>query len=108
MRAHGGRERTQTLKIRPWSQLPGVVGYLVVSADGLEMDRWGEPSAAELERARAFRARAKAGAVDGSHALEATSGKLRTLSVARPDGLFVHVWVEGTTDLAGILSVVGG
>ena len=99
--------RTSTLKIRPWSQLPGVVAYIVLDHSEQLTDAWGEPSGAELERAAAFRERVRRGAFDGSHSLEGGAER-RLLSVARRDGWFVHVWVEGTTDVAGILSIVGG
>lgn len=102
-----GRERTATLKIRPWSQLPGVVGYIVVDPEGLLTDRWGEPGLLEEERAAAFRVRARAGQIDGSYVLD-SAGDKRLLSVLRKDGWFVHVWLEGKSDVGGILSVVGG
>jgi len=102
------RTRTDTQKIRPWSKLPGVVAYVVVDPEGLLTDRWGEPEAKELARAEAFRAKSQAGAFDGSHVIEPCGQDLRVLSVVRRDGWFVHVWLWGEADVAGIISVVGG
>jgi hypothetical protein len=78
--------------------------------DGAEQvtDAWGEPTSEGLERAAAFRERVRRDRVDGSHSLECCSDDRRLLSVARRDGWFVHVWIEGATEVAGILSVVGG
>lgn len=104
----GLSRRTNTLKIRPWSQLPGVVAYVVIDATDQLTDSWGEPSAEGLARAESFRDRVRRGCVDGSHALELCEADRRLLSVARRDGWYVHVWLEGTTDVAGILSIVGG
>lgn len=103
------RQRTSTLKIRPWSQLPGVVAYIVLDADEQITDAWGSPATEGLARAAAFRQRVRAGRFDGTHALEICVEARRLLSVSRPDGWFVHVWIEGNTDeIAGILSIVGG
>jgi len=105
--------RTSTLKIRPWSQLPGVVAYVVVDADGQTTDVWGDPGRDDLDRAALFRTRVCEGRFDGSHLLEAcdpgpAGPARRLLSVARRDGWFVHVWIEGATEVAGILAIVGG
>lgn len=104
--------RSNTLKIRPWSQLPGVVAYLVLDGQEQVTDAWGEPAGEGLARAASFRERVLKGAFDGSHTLEnvgsSTADGCRLLSVSRRDGWFVHVWIEGTTEVAGILSVVGG
>lgn len=103
------RRRTSTLKIRPWSQLPGVIAYMVLDADEQITDAWGSPAIEGLSRAAAFRQRVRAGRFDGTHALEICVESRRLLSVSRPDGWFVHVWIEGSTDeIAGILSIVGG
>lgn len=102
------RTRSATLKIRPWSQLLGVLAYTVFDADNQLTDCCGEPSEELAERASAFREKVRGGRFDGSHLLEVGSGTTRLLSVARPDGWFVHIWIEGATDVAGILSVVGG
>jgi hypothetical protein len=100
--------RSNTLKIRPWSQLPGVVAYVVLDGDGQVTDAWGEASSESLARAAAFRERVSRGQFDGSHLLEACTEGRRLLSVSRSDGWFVHVWLEGATDVVGILAVVGG
>lgn len=100
--------RSNTLKIRPWSQLPGVVAYIVLDGSEQLTDAWGEPSTAGLERAASFRERVRRGSVEGSHTLECCAEDRRLLSVARRDGWFVHVWLEGPTEVAGILAVVGG
>jgi hypothetical protein len=100
--------RTNTLKIRPWSQLPGVIAYVVLDADEQVTDAWGEASSSGLARAASFRERVRRGRFDGSHLLESSTDELRLLSVTRSDGWFVHVWIEGATDVAGILSVIGG
>ncbi|HTJ85410.1 MAG TPA: hypothetical protein VL400_27015 [Polyangiaceae bacterium] len=102
------RTRSDTQKIRPWSKLPGVVAYVVVDPEGLLTDRWGEPTALHLDRAAAFRAKSRAGGLDGSHVIEPCGHDLRLLSVVRRDGWFVHVWVWGEAEVAGIISVVGG
>lgn len=102
------RSRTSTLKIRPWSQLPGVIAYTVFDSDSQLTDCSGEPSEDLAERAQSFRDKVRAGRFDGSHLLEVGCGTTRLLSVARPDGWFVHIWLEGVTDVAGILAVVGG
>lgn len=103
------RRRTSTLKIRPWSQLPGVIAYVVLDADEQITDAWGSPAPEGLSRAAAFRQRVRAGRFDGTHAFEICVESRRLLSVSRPDGWFVHVWIEGNTDeIAGILSIVGG
>jgi hypothetical protein len=102
------RTRSATLKIRPWSQLPGVVAYTVFDGENQLTDCCGEPTEELAERASAFREKVRGGRFDGSHLLEVGVGTTRLLSVARPDGWFVHIWIEGATDVAGILSVVGG
>lgn len=102
------RSRSSTLKIRPWSQLPGVVAYTVFDSDSQLTDCSGEPTEDLVERAHSFRDKVRAGRFDGSHLLEVGGGTTRLLSVARPDGWFVHIWLEGVTDVAGILAVVGG
>jgi hypothetical protein len=99
--------RTPTLKIRPWSQLPGVVAYLVTNDAGETMDAWGELSAEALARIVAFRQRVVRGSFDGAHALE-TLRSLRLLSVVRPDDWFVHVELSAEADVVGIIAVLGG
>ena len=106
-RLRDGR-RTSTLKIRPWSQLPGVVAYLVLDGDDQITDLWGDPEGEAVERATLFRTRVRQGRFDGSHLLEVCRPGRRLLSVARRDGWFVHVWIEGPTEVAGILAIVGG
>jgi hypothetical protein len=99
--------RTPTLKIRPWSQLPGVVAYLVTNDAGETMDAWGQLSPEALERTGLFRQRVVRGSFDGAHVLETLKG-LRLLSVVRPDDWFVHVELAAEADVVGVLAVLGG
>lgn len=101
-----GRRSTQ--KVRPWSQLPGVTAYLVFDPQGQLTDKWGDPGADGVAKAEAFRTRATAGALTGSFALEPAGDDLRLLSVARPDGWFVHVWLLSDSNVTGVLTVIGG
>ncbi|MFO0553171.1 MAG: hypothetical protein U0271_32585 [Polyangiaceae bacterium] len=101
--------RSSTQKIRPWSQLPGVIAYIVLDASELITDAWGDAGGEDaLKRARAFRDRVRSNRLDGSHSLERCENSQQLLSIARRDGWFVHVWLECRTDVAGILAVVGG
>jgi hypothetical protein len=99
--------RTPTLKIRPWSQLPGVVAYVVTNDLGEVMDAWGELSPEVLKRTAAFRQRVVRGSFDGAHVIE-TFDKVRLLSVVRPDDWFVHVELGAEAEVVGILAVLGG
>lgn len=100
------RSRSGTLKIRPWSKLPGVLAYVVIDGEGQLTDAWGDPSPGRLALASSFRSRSIAGTHPGSHAIEAADPGVRLVSVARRDGWFVHVWVHDDADVVGILSVV--
>lgn len=102
----GGRRSTQ--KVRPWSQLPGVTAYLVFDPQGQLTDKWGDPGADGMAKAEAFRQRATAGSLGGSFALEPAGDDLRLLSVARPDGWFVHVWLLSDSNVTGVLTIIGG
>lgn len=102
----GGRRSTQ--KVRPWSQLPGVTAYLVFDPQGQLTDKWGDPGADGMAKAEAFRQRATTGSLGGSFALEPAGDDLRLLSVARPDGWFVHVWLLSDSNVTGVLTVIGG
>ncbi len=84
------------------------MAYVVLDHTEQVTDAWGEPSGGALTRAASFRERVKAGRFDGGHLLESCEDSRRLLSVTRSDGWFVHVWIEGTTDVLGILTVVGG
>ena len=106
-RANELGRRTPTLKIRPWSQLPGVRAYLVMNELGETMDAWAAMSDEAVLRAQAFRQRVVRGSFDGSQVLE-TLTESRLLSVVRPDDWFVHVELEPDTDVAGILAILGG
>jgi hypothetical protein len=101
-----GRRSTQ--RVRPWSQLPGVTAYLVFDPTGQLTDKWGDPGSDGIAKADSFRQRAGAGALSGSFALEPAGDDLRLLSVARPDGWFVHVWLLADSNVTGVLSVIGG
>ncbi|NUO54279.1 MAG: hypothetical protein HOV80_36000 [Polyangiaceae bacterium] len=94
--------------MRPWSQLPGVTAYLVFDPTGQLTDKWGDPGPDGIAKADSFRQRAGAGALSGSFALEPAGDDLRLLSVARPDGWFVHVWLLADSNVTGVLSVIGG
>lgn len=106
-RANELGRRTPTLKIRPWSQLPGVRAYLVMNELGETMDAWAHMSDEAVLRAQNFRQRVVRGSFDGSQVLE-TLTTSRLLSVVRPDDWFVHVELEPDTDVAGILAILGG
>lgn len=99
--------RTSTIKVKPWSQLPGVVAYVVVDGDGQTTDAWGTRESAAMVRAQSFREKVRAGRFDGSHLLEPCI-ESHLLSVSRSDGWFVHVWLEHISEVAGILAIVGG
>lgn len=101
-----GRKSTQ--KVRPWSQLPGVVAYLVFDPNGLLTDKWGDPGADGIAKAEAFRQRASSGSLGGSFALEPAGDDLRLLSTARADGWFVHVWLLSDANVTGVLTIIGG
>ncbi len=83
------------------------MAYIVTNELGETMDAWGLVSDEGLERATAFRQRVVRGSFDGSHTLE-TIGSGRLLSVVRPDDWFVHVELEPSTDIAGIIAILGG
>ncbi len=101
-----GRRSTQ--KVRPWSQLPGVTAYLVFDPAGQLTDKWGDPGSEGTSKAEAFRQRAASGSLNGSFALEPAGDDLRLLSVARPDGWFVHVWLLADSNVTGVLTIIGG
>jgi hypothetical protein len=101
-----GRKSTQ--KVRPWSQLPGVVAYLVIDPNGQLTDKWGDPGAEGIAKADAFRLRASSGSLGGSFALEPAGDDLRLLSVSRADGWFVHVWLLSDANVTGVLTIIGG
>ncbi len=104
----GLSQRTSTLKIRPWSQLPGVSAYSVFDADVQLTDSWGEAPPELVARAAAFREKVRSGRFDGSHLLDVGVGETRLLSVARPDGWFVHICLTSEAEVAAILSIVSG
>ena len=106
-RANGLGRRTPTLKIRPWSELPGVRAYLVTNELGETMDAWASMTDEAVLRAQGFRQRVVRGSFDGSQVLETLTDS-RLLSVVRPDDWFVHVELEPDTDVAGILAILGG
>lgn len=106
-RANELGRRTPTLKIRPWSQLPGVRAYLVMNELGEVMDAWASMSDEAVLRAQTFRQRVVRGSFDGGQVLETLTDS-RLLSVVRPDDWFVHVELEPDTDVAGILAILGG
>lgn len=99
--------RTSTAKIRPWSQLPGVLAYVVVDNEDQTVDAWAAWSDEALVRAASFRERFRAGRFDGAHLLEPCEER-HLLSVARRDGWFVHVWLGETSEVAAILAIVRG
>jgi len=81
---------------------------LVFDPAGQLTDKWGDPGSEGTSKAEAFRQRAASGSLNGSFALEPAGDDLRLLSVARPDGWFVHVWLLADSNVTGVLTIIGG
>jgi hypothetical protein len=110
---HGGRRAlSRTLRVRPWADLPGVLGYLVTAEDGAVLDAWGSFDVRTAKDLAALGSivRALDPIVEGSGIgkVHFVGSQHHVVSALRRDGCIVHLLLGRDADVARIVAAVGG